>query len=454
MDTPCFTASIKSFSKSATSQELKSGQMTNYTDRMRSSSLKTPQKACLPLKRNCTNTSSRTTSTQGSTHKEVVAKAKSVKEPPKKRKFVLLNGIEAKSSNFPEIVVEDHKSKVSKISVTKKPITVQEEESVVMKVISAQLQSIVEKDAIRANEAIQTKINEANLAMENETLRKNIEAVERKAHMDMIRIEEEHKATLERLRMDNLQKEEEERKEKTRRDMKDALLKVKVETQEKANKEMEEFRERCRREYDEINRKKDEELENSRRELKESKEKQEEDRERTRREQCDGKKKIEEEEALQRTKTQYDEAMNQKAKEYQEALRIKDEELKAANFQLKQEKEAKKVKKREKKFLNRMARLMESKKEEEGDKENKEAQRLKYLKEELQMKNDHELQQVQILQMRDELKEKDRRRQQNDDDEHLKQRTNNEIMRRMGLVNVGKAEHDLDVQRKNLFEKN
>ena len=59
-----------------------------------------------------------------------------------------------------------------------------------------------------------------------------------------------------------------------------------------------------------------------------------------------------------------------------------------------------------------------------------------------------------MLQMRDELKEKERRRQQNDDDEHQKQRTSNEVMRRMALVNVGKAEYDLDVQRKNLFDKN
>jgi hypothetical protein len=56
--------------------------------------------------------------------------------------------------------------------------------------------------------------------------------------------------------------------------------------------------------------------------------------------------------------------------------------------------------------------------------------------------------------MKDELKEKERRRQQNDDDEHLKQRTSNEVMRRMALVNVGKAEHELDVQRKNLFDNN
>jgi hypothetical protein len=39
METPCFTASIQSFAKSATLQELKSGQLTNYTDRMRSKGL-------------------------------------------------------------------------------------------------------------------------------------------------------------------------------------------------------------------------------------------------------------------------------------------------------------------------------------------------------------------------------------------------------------------------------
>ena len=72
----------------------------------------------------------------------------------------------------------------------------------------------------------------------------------------------------------------------------------------------------------------------------------------------------------------------------------------------------------------------------------------------MQIKADYELQQVQILQMREELKEKERRRLQNEDDEHLKQRSSNEIFRRMGLVNVGKAEHDLEVTRKNLYEKN
>jgi hypothetical protein len=143
METPCFTASIQSFAKSATLQELKSGQLTNYTDRMRSSSLKTPLKACLALKRSCTNTSSRTTSTQRSTHKADVAKAKSVQEPPKKRKYVLKKSL-SKSSNIPEIIVEDHKRKVPKISVTKEPITVQEEESVVMKVVSAQLRTLIE----------------------------------------------------------------------------------------------------------------------------------------------------------------------------------------------------------------------------------------------------------------------------------------------------------------------
>jgi hypothetical protein len=64
--------------------------------------------------------------------------------------------------------------------VTKEPITVQEEESVVMKVVSAQLRSLIEKDANRDNEVIQAKINEANLAKENEILRKNIEAVKQK----------------------------------------------------------------------------------------------------------------------------------------------------------------------------------------------------------------------------------------------------------------------------------
>jgi len=153
------------------------------------------------------------------------------------------------------------------------------------------------------------------------------------------------------------------------------------------------------------------------REMKELKAKQEEDRESLRRDQVEANK--------------------------QEAMRIKDQELQ-------QNMEKKKAKKAKKK----MRRLLESKKEEERDKENQEAQRLKNLKEQLQIKADYELQEVQILQMREELKEKERRRQQYEDDEHLKQRTNNEIMRRMGLVNVGKAEHDLDVQRKNLYEKN
>lgn len=153
------------------------------------------------------------------------------------------------------------------------------------------------------------------------------------------------------------------------------------------------------------------------REMKELKAKQEEDRESLRKDQVEANK--------------------------QEAMRIKDQELQ-------QNMEKKKAKKAKKK----MRRLLESKKEEERDKENQEAQRLKNLKEQLQIKADYELQQVQILQMREELKEKERRRQQYEDDEHLKQRTNNEIMRRMGLVNVGKAEHDLDVQRKNLYEKN
>ena len=153
------------------------------------------------------------------------------------------------------------------------------------------------------------------------------------------------------------------------------------------------------------------------REMKQLKAKQEEDRESLRRDQVEANK--------------------------QEAMRIKDQELQ-------QNMEKKKAKKAKKK----MRRLLESKKEEERDKENQEAQRLKNLKEQLQIKADYELQEVQILQMREELKEKERRRQQYEDDEHLKQRTNNEIMRRMGLVNVGKAEHDLDVQRKNLYEKN
>jgi hypothetical protein len=413
METPCFTASIQSFAKSATLQELKSGQLTNYTDRMRSSSLKTPLKACLALKRSCTNTSSRTTSTQRSTHKADVAKAKSVQEPPKKRKYVLKKSL-SKSSNIPEIIVEDHKRKVPKTSVTKEPITVQEEESVVMKVVSAQLRSLIEKDANRDNEVIQAKINEANLAKENEILRKNIEAVKQKAQMDMVKAEEELKER-ERVLLLKVQceKDEEERKEKTRRDMEDALHKAKVEIQEQANKELEEFR----REQVEINRKKDAEWEKMNREMKELKAKQEEDRESLRRDQVEANK--------------------------QEAMQIKDQELQ-------QNMEKKKAKKAKKK----MRRLLESKKEEERDKENQEAQRLKHLKEQLQIKADYELQQVQILQMREELKEKERRRQQYEDDEHLKQRTNNEIMRRMGLVNVGKAEHDLDVQRKNLYEKN
>jgi hypothetical protein len=151
------------------------------------------------------------------------------------------------------------------------------------------------------------------------------------------------------------------------------------------------------------------------REMKELKAKQEEDRESLRRDQVEANK--------------------------QEAMRIKDQELQ-------QNMEKKKAKKAKKK----MRRLLESKKEEERDKENQEVQRLKHLKEQLQIKADYELQQVQILQMREELKEKERRRQQYE--EHLKQRTNNEIMCRMGLVNVGKAEHDLDVQRKNLYENN
>ena len=400
METPCFKASIQSFAKSATLQELKSGQLTNYTDRMRSSSLKTPQKACLALKRSCTDTSSRTTSTQRSTHKADVAKAKSVQEPPKKRKYVLKKSL-SKTSDFPEIIVEDHKRKVPKISVTKEPITVQEEESVVMKVVSAQLRSLIEKDAIRDKEVIQEKINEANLAKENEILRKNIEAVKQKAQMDMVKVEEELKERERVLLLKvQLEKDEEERKEKTRRDMEDALLKAKVEIQKQANKELEEFRQ----EQVEINRKKDAEWEKMNREMKELKAKQEEDRESLRRDQVEASK--------------------------QEALRIKDQEL------------------------ERLRRLLESNKEEERDKENREAQRLKNLKEQLQIKADYELQQVQILQMREELKEKERRRLQNEDDEHLKQRTSNEILRRMGLVNVGKAEHDLEVQRKNLYEKN
>jgi hypothetical protein len=190
METPCFTASIQLFAKSATLQELKSGQLTNYTDHMRSSSLKTPLKAFLALKRSCTNTSSRTTSTQRSTHKADAAK--SVLEPPKKRKYVHKKSL-SKSSNIPEIIVEDHKRKVPKTSVTKEPITVQEEESVAMKVVSAQLRSLIEKDANRDNEVIQAKINKANLAKENEILRKNLEAVKQKAQMDMVKVEEELK---------------------------------------------------------------------------------------------------------------------------------------------------------------------------------------------------------------------------------------------------------------------
>ena len=288
-----------------------------------------------------------------------------------------------------------------KISVTKEPITVQEEESVVMKVVSAQLRSLIEKDAIRDNEVIQAKINEANLAKENKILRKNIEAVKQKAQMDMVKVDEELKERERVLLLKvQLEKDEEERKEKTRRDMEDALLKAKVEIQKQANKELEEFRQ----EQVEINRKKDAEWEKMNREMKELKAKQEEDRESLRRDQVEASK--------------------------QEALRIKDQEL------------------------ERLRRLLESNKEEGRDKENREAQRLKNLKEQLQIKADYELQQVQILQMREELKEKERRRLQNEDDEHLKQRTSNEILRRMGLVNVGKAEHDLEVQRKNLYEKN
>ena len=99
-------------------------------------------------------------------------------------------------------------------------------------------------------------------------------------------------------------------------------------------------------------------------------------------------------------------------------------------------------------------KLLETQKDEKRDKENQETQRLRNLKDELKITADYELHQVRILQMRDELKENERRRQQNDDDEHQKQRTSNEVMRKMALVNVGKAEYDLDVQRKNLFDKN
>jgi hypothetical protein len=100
-----------------------------------------------------------------------------------------------------------------------------------------------------------------------------------------------------------------------------------------------------------------------------------------------------------------------------------------------------------------MRQLLKSKREEEErDKGRQEAQRLNNLRNELQMQADFELKQVQMLQMRDELKENERRRKQIDDDEHQTQRTNKEIMRRMGLVNVGKAEYELDAKRKNLFE--
>ena len=96
--------------------------------------------------------------------------------------------------------------------------------------------------------------------------------------------------------------------------------------------------------------------------------------------------------------------------------------------------------------------FLENKKEEKKEKDYQEAQRLINAKEELQMKIDFDLKQLEILQARDDLKERERRRRQSDDNEHQKQRTNDEIMRRMGLVNVGRAEHDLDIQRKKLFE--
>lgn len=143
--------------------------------------------------------------------------------------------------------------------------------------------------------------------------------------------------------------------------------------------------------------------------------------------------------------------MERKERDHQEAMRIKDQQLVAATLQLEQEKEKKKARKREKKMFEKIHQLLENKKEEKKEKDYQEAQRLINAKEELQMKIGFDLKQLEILQARDELKEKERRRRQSDDDEHQKQRTNNEIMRRMGLVNVGKVEHDLDIQRKLKF---
>ena len=461
MGAPCFTIAMHSFSASTTLLTRKSSQRTTYTERTRSSSANLPERT-LPLKR----TSTYTSSCGPSTHRSAL-KASSVKAPAKKRKIVSQNDIEEKeTTELQEIVHPDHKKKVQKTSVAKQLFPDQQEESAALTLLRVQIQSLLENDSKRDDKALETQ---RKFADENEQLRKEVEAVKLKAQFDMRKNEDEAKereralvekvqrekdqevnAIAERLREETQRREEKEREESRKKESDDALFKVKEELEAKAKREMDELKAKqeeekvkMKRELDESNRKKDEELEKASKELKELKAKQEEDEARTRREQDEAKKKIEKEEAIQRVERQKDEAMVQREKEYQETI-----------LQLKQEIAAKKAKKREKKLLNKMAQLLESQKDEKRDKENQETQRLKNLKDELKITADYELQQVQILQMREELKEKERRRQQNEDDEHLKQRTSNEVMRRMALVNVGKAEYDLDVQRNNLFDKN
>jgi len=436
---PCFMSAINSFTTSATLKTRQSGKHLTYSEQMRSVSSKSP-KTSLPLKRTSTMASSSTQSSRRPASKVDIGNVSSVKPPAKKSKNVLQSDFEKMlPTELPVIVIPDNKTRAPKISLAKL-VSGQEEESAVVTLLRVQMDSLLEKDSKRDDKALEAQ---RKLAHENEQLRKELEAVKLKAQFDMRKNEDEAKererelvekvererqevnAIAERLREETQRREEKEREERRKKESDDALFKVKEELEAKAKREMDELKAKqeeekviMRRELDESNRKRVEELEMASKEL------------------------IEKEEAIQRVERQKDEAMKQREKEYEETI-----------LQLKQEIAAKKAMKREKKLL-KMAQLLESQKDEKRDKENQETQRLRNLKDELKITADYELQQVQILQMRDELKEKERRRQQNNDDEHQKQRTSNEVMRRMALVNVGKAEYDLDVQRKNLFDKN
>jgi hypothetical protein len=467
-------SAINSFATSATLKTRQSGKHLTYSEQMRSVSSKSP-KTSLPLKRTSTMASSSTQSSRRPASKVDIGNASSVKLPAKKRKNVLQSDFEEMSpTELPVIVIPDHKTRAPKKS-SAKLVAGQEEESMAITLLRAQIQSLLEKDSKKDNEALVThRGNERNLASENEALRKQITQFQ----TNMRKIEDDAKvrekelretaqrekdeginAIAERLKVETQRREEKEREESKKQEIDDALFKQREEIEAKAKRELEEFKAKqeeitvkMTRELDESNHKKDVDLEKASSQLKELKAKQEEDEARTRRDQVEANNLIEQKKAQKKAKKRADrhnkEIIEQNERHHQEAIRIKYEEIDAA-LQLKHDIQRKKAKKKDK--IKRQ--LLKSKREEEErDKGRQEEQRLKNLRNELQMQADFELKQVQILQMRDEVKEKERRRLQLEDDEHQTQRTNKEIMRRMGLVNVGKAEYELDAKRKNLFE--